>query len=182
MPFHPGLRLRRNAPLLRRIAPLLCLLAGLTGCASRQLTMQSEAMAPTLPFGTSFKVDYGAYTREPPRRYDLIIFAYERTAGPETSIQQPEPGTLICYRVIGLPGEMVEIRDNQVFINKVRMPLPGGVVYRPAPESEDFARFNRILLPRNGYFVLGDNSEKALDSRYWGFVRRDQFVGKVERE
>ena len=179
--LHPNLQRMRAGRRLAAASALAALLLA-PGCATRQLTMQSEAMDPTLPFGSSFDVDYDAYNNNrAPERYDLVIFSYERTAPTDRSIREPDSGTLICYRVVGLPGEKVEVREQQVFIDGVRLPLPGGIVYHAAPPSESNARFNELELPADAYYLLGDNSEKALDSRYWGYVRRDQIVGKVER-
>lgn len=142
------------------------------------MTMNSQAMQPTIPMGSTVLVDTGAYQNQPPERYDLVIFQYQEKSSP-VPIQQPPPGAEICYRVIALPGETVEILPDGILINGAPADLPPGLSYNPAPISEEYRRFNSLTLPADGYYLLGDNTDKALDSRYWGFIRSNQILGKV---
>lgn len=156
------------------------ILALLSGCLSTRMTMTSRAMEPTLPLGSNLEVNTAAYRNQNPERFDVVIFQYKRKSG-AVPIQQPQDGAEICYRIIGLPGETVEIVPSGILINGAPADLPSGLRYNPAPISEQYRRFNSLTLPVDGYFVLGDNTEKALDSRYWGFIRKEQILGKVEQ-
>jgi len=155
-------------------------LGRLSGCLSTRMTMNSRAMEPTLPLGSSIAVDTAAYQNRSPERYDVVIFEYKNKSS-AVPIQQPPDGAEICYRIIGLPGETVEIVPSGILINGAPAALPSGLRYNPAPISEQYRRFNSLTLPADGYFVLGDNTDKALDSRYWGFIREEQILGKVEQ-
>ena len=155
---------------------LLCL--ALTGCATNEMIMQTPAMEPTLPQGSRFAVDDAAFSGKGPERFSLVIFEYQSNTFNEP-VQAPAVGTQICYRVIGLPGEKVEITESGVLINGELLRGPARVQYEPAPASERYTRFNTLQLSEDGYFLLGDNSRRAWDSRYWGEVKRDQILGRV---
>lgn len=164
-------------PFLAIAAAVTCMLLA-TGCAGTSLVMQSDAMAPALPRGAAFRVDYGAYTRDDPQRFDIVVFEYQPIAE-ASNVQAPQRGTEISYRVIGLPGETVEITADGIHIDGEHLRLPSGLAYQPAPPSASYERFNEVTLPENAYFLLGDNSARALDSRYWGWVTRERIRGKV---
>lgn len=124
-------------------------------------------------------LDTAAYSRRNPDRFDIILFVYEPATGIQR-VQEPPRGAEISYRVVGLPGEAVEVTREGVRVNGSLLRMPRGLDYQPAPESAEFTRFNRVLLPEDAYYVLGDNSEVALDSRYWGWVPRKNIVGKIQ--
>lgn len=148
------------------------------GCATARLTMSASAMEPTIPAGSTFAIDADAYEDQDPRRFDIVTFIYRSRTGLRP-IQQPPDGAEICYRIVGLPGERVEVTAEGLRINGQPIDLPAGLEVQPAPVSEEYHRYNSVNLPANAYYLLGDNTNKALDSRYWGFIRRDQITGKV---
>jgi len=156
----------------------LALMMVLAGCTGARLSMQSRAMEPTIPYGSNVEVDLRAYDNEDPLRYDVVLFKYRERPGLGT-LPQPDDGAEITYRVIGLPGETVEVREDGIRVNGSPLDLPPGLFYMPAPQSNKVDRFNKMTLPEDGYYLLGDNTNKALDSRYWGAVRRNRILGKV---
>ena len=98
-----------------------------------------------------------------PERQQVIVF------------HAPLPGSPdLIKRVIGLPGERVEIRHGVVLVNG--HPLAEPYVARDPRASDDFAP---ITVPPDSYFVLGDNRRNSYDSRYWGFVPRRAIVGRA---
>ena len=110
------------------------------------------------------------------RRRDVLVFKY-----PE------EPDRDFIKRVIGLPGETVELRDKKVYINGT--PLDEPYVHFLAPPSgpSEFhevtsfdvrERYGPVTVPPNHYFVMGDNRDNSQDSRYWGFLPRELVKGK----
>ena len=117
------------------------------------------------------------------RRLDVIVFKY-----PE------DPERDFIKRVIGLPGETVELRNKRVYVNGQRLEEP--YVYYledppPLPEemslSNDPAgtagdprvRYGPVTVPPNHYFAMGDNRDNSQDSRYWGFLPRENVKGKA---
>lgn len=103
-----------------------------------------------------------------PKRGDVIVFIY-----PE------DPKKDFIKRLVGLPGEAVEIKDGTVYING--SPLSGQTFnMRYYYNRGQFGDENKkIIVPKDSFFVLGDNSASSADSRYWGFVPRSNLLGKA---
>ena len=110
------------------------------------------------------------------KRRDIIVFKY-----PE------EPDRDFIKRVIGLPGETVEVRAKKVYVNGTALDEP--YVHFLAPPSGPSAfhevtsfdvreRYGPVTVPANHYFVMGDNRDNSQDSRYWGFLPRENVKGK----
>jgi signal peptidase I len=96
-----------------------------------------------------------------PHRQQMIIFRSPN-----------EPGLDLVKRLIGMPGDTVEIRGGVVYINGVKLDEP----YRNgAPNPGD--NYDATTVPPASYFVLGDNRENSYDSRYWGFVPESNILG-----
>jgi len=96
-----------------------------------------------------------------PARQQLIIFR-----------SVVEPGTDLVKRVIGLPGDTVEVREGKVYVNGAPLDEP----YLAAPMSPA-ERFGPAQVPPESYFVMGDNRANSYDSRFWGTVPRRNIVG-----
>lgn len=110
-----------------------------------------------------------------PRRGDIVVFKY-----PE------DPERDFIKRVIGLPGDTVELKAKKVYINGAAIDEP--YVHFLIPPSSDFQEvtssdvrenFGPVTVPPNQYFVMGDNRDNSQDSRYWGFLPRDYIKGKA---
>jgi len=110
-------------------------------------------------------------------RGNVIVFKY-----PE------DPNRDFIKRVIGLPGETVELREKKVYINGTPLVEPYAHYLQPvAGESEQHEitsfdvreRYGPVTVPANQYFVMGDNRDNSQDSRYWGFLPRDNVKGKA---
>ncbi len=103
-----------------------------------------------------------------PNRSDVIVFIY-----PES------PKKDFIKRLVGLPGETVEIKNGTVYIND--KPLLDSVFnQRYYYNRGEFGQEGRkIKIPEDDFFVLGDNSASSQDSRYWGFVPRKNILGKA---
>jgi signal peptidase I len=111
------------------------------------------------------------------KRRDIVVFKY-----PE------EPDRDFIKRVIGLPGETIELREKRVYVNG--KPLDEPYVHflqPPTTESELHEvtsfdvreRYGPVTVPPNHYFVMGDNRDNSQDSRYWGFLPREYVKGKA---
>jgi len=103
-----------------------------------------------------------------PKRGDVLVFIY-----PEDKDKD------FIKRLAGLPGETVEIKGGSIYINDkpAQEPVFNRIYYY---NRGDFgAEGQKIIVPLDSYFVLGDNSASSKDSRYWGFVPKDNLLGKA---
>ncbi len=104
-----------------------------------------------------------------PKRGDVIVFEY-----PE------DPSKDFIKRVIGTPGDEVQVKDKRVYVNGKLYENPHevhkekGTIPKEA-NPRDF--FGPVKVPANSYFVMGDNRDRSYDSRFWGFVKRSQIKG-----
>lgn len=103
-----------------------------------------------------------------PQRGDVIVFIY-----PEDRKKD------FIKRLVGLPGETIEIRNGSIYVNGVACdnPLISNRFYY---NRGSYGMENQmIVVPKDSFFVLGDNSRSSQDSRYWGFVPRNNILGKA---
>jgi signal peptidase I len=115
---------------------------------------------------------------DPIRRGDIIVFKY-----PE------DPTRDFIKRVIGLPGDTIEMHNKKVYVNGKPLDEPyAHFIYPPdegasgAPDTEtaDLLReFAPMTVPADNYFMMGDNRDNSQDSRYWGFMPRGYVKGKA---
>ena len=123
-------------------------------------SMENTIMTGDRVFGNRL-----AYKFSDPKRFDIIIFKY-----PDDESQ------LFIERIIGLPGETVEIHDGNIYINGSDSPLEDVDIKEPMEGS-----FGPYTVPEGCYFVMGDNRNNSRDSRYWEntFVSEDEILGKA---
>ena len=132
--------------------------------------VDGHSMEPTLSDGDNLIVDKLSYRFRDPERYDIILFP-----GPEEFGQHP----YYIKRIIGMPGETVQIKDGKVYINdkELKSDVYGITDYIDYPGIAE----EPITLGDDEYFCLGDNRPVSQDSRYEevGPVKRSIIVGKV---
>jgi signal peptidase I len=108
------------------------------------------------------------------RRLDIVVFKYP-----------DEPERDFIKRVIGLPGETVELRNKKVYINGRALDEPYVHFLEPASDSQEITsfdvreRYGPVRVPEGQYFVMGDNRDNSQDSRYWGFLPRSYIKGRA---
>lgn len=133
----------------------------------QSVTMQESSMEPTLSVGDKFFMNRVVYKVGSPQRGDIIVF--KTNASDEAALH--------IRRVIGLPGETIQISDGRILIN--------GETYK---EGKDFPSISNagmasspVTLQSGEYFVLGDNRNNSEDSRYGdiGKVKKRYIVGKL---
>ena len=143
----------------------------------------SGSMEPTLQVGDhllvnkfiyGIKIPFWRKTIIPvsnPERGDIIVFIY-----PEDRSKD------FIKRVIGLPGEKVEIKGQNIFINDKPIDDPYGHYSKTRSLMENFgneSRFQSTVVSEGNYFVLGDNRDNSRDSRFWGTVPSELIKGKA---
>lgn len=107
-----------------------------------------------------------------PHRLDVIVFKY-----PEDETKD------FIKRVIGEPGDVIEVRNKTVYVNHKPLVEPY-VIHRdpmtlPLGVQSPRDNMGPVTVPPDSYFVMGDNRDQSLDSRFWGFVKRDKIKGKA---
>jgi signal peptidase I len=160
----------------------------------------SESMEKTLLIGDYLLVDKAHYGQSdwwsrllpyrPIRRQEIIVFRYP-----------VNPKQHFVKRVVALPGDHVKLVDKHVFVNGVRQDdsyatfrwawrdrfrddFPDGGLYGDRVSAQWFVQARKLIedgeliVPQDSYFVLGDNRDDSYDSRYWGFVPRENVVGR----
>ena len=126
----------------------------------------SASMEPTIMTGDRLIGNRLAYLNEDPQRGDIVIFLF-----PDNEKEY------FIKRVIGLPGETVEIRAGKVYINDSEEPLDESSYLVVTPIGD----FGPYVVPEGAYFMMGDNRNNSMDSRYWNrpYVYRDKILGKA---
>src|SRR5687768_8222741 len=148
----------------------------LTGC--RPAIQASSSMAPTIMPGERVTVDYSAYAVTSPKRWDVIAFR-----------PPVHSNAVFVMRVVGMPGETVAFATGSITVNGRPLSLPMKLtnvtylVIDRLPHAALFMSTNSpYVVPQKSYFVLGDNSANANDSRYWGAVPEMNIVGRVRNK
>jgi signal peptidase I len=135
--------------------------------------VEMTSMVPTFKPNDCIMVDKLTYRFRDPHRGEVVI-----VWPPKDRVSSKNP---YIKRVIGLPGDIVEIRDGQVYIqakgsSEFRLlseELPG------VPETPECRNDGRWEIQKGQYFVLGDNRDESSDSSTWGTVPRKNFIGKT---
>lgn len=122
----------------------------------------SGSMEPTLDINDRIVVNKYIYFFRDPKREEIMVF---RQVAPEDT-----PKKDLIKRVIGLPGETLEIKEGKIYINSKKLE-------EDHPVNIDFSDFGPVVIPSNSYFVMGDNRPASADSRYFGFLPRKNILG-----
>lgn len=106
-----------------------------------------------------------SYLLSEPKRDDIVVFK-----APD------DESMLYVKRIIGLPGETLNVIDGKVYINNNNEPLPDEYIM-----EEMLGSFGPYTIPENSYFMMGDNRNDSQDSRYWEntFLPKENILGKV---
>lgn len=106
-----------------------------------------------------------------PKRFDIVVFQYP-----------VDPSKDFIKRVIGLPGETVQVKDKKVFVNDKLIEEPFAVYSDPKVLPASVSprdNFGPIVVPPNSLFVMGDNRDESYDSRFWKFVDINDLKGEA---
>jgi len=140
---------------------------------AQAFTIPSGAMQPTLLPGDYIMVDKSVYRSQAPRRGDIVVFQYP-----------PDERRDFIKRIIGVPGDVVAVRGQQVLVNgrKLVEPYLNGATAASTSQPDHCGYLyacEPTSVPADSYFVLGDDREHSQDSRYWGFVKREKIKGRA---
>ncbi|NMG08398.1 signal peptidase I [Brasilonema sp. UFV-L1] len=175
------------AELSRTVILSIVLALGIRTFVAEARWIPSGSMEPTLHGDPNqleadkIIVDKLSYRFSEPKRGDIVVFS------PTKELQKEQFQDAFIKRVIGLPGEKVELKNGQVYINN-----------QPLPESKYLAQKQRtavmdvcisgqqpsflaqpVTIPADSYLVLGDNRKSSYDSRCWGVVPRENIIGRA---
>lgn len=162
-----------NAPVRKRRSALvelvetlaITLVLFLAARASLQpFTVQGQSMEPTLHNHEYILVEKVTYWLHAPQRGDVVVFRYPG-----------DPSVDYIKRVIGLPGDHVQIHDGGVYVNGKRLTEK----YIAAPPDYSGCTYCDVTVPRNDLFVLGDNRDNSSDSHEWGLLPRGNVIGRA---
>ncbi len=136
--------------------------------------VDGKSMRPTLEDGNKLVVNKISYQVSHIKRFDVIVF-------------HANPKQDYVKRVIGVPGDSIRYKDDQLFINGKRYEEPYLDEYKSRAEGEsltgDFSLDELTgskTVPEGKLFVMGDNRIESSDSRHFGFISMKQVVGKVD--
>jgi signal peptidase I len=155
---------RKLLKLLLLVALSFCSYLFFSRLVVTAVEVKGVSMSPTLIAGDLFMLNRFAYLTREPQRGELVV------------LKDPETGDLIVKRIVGMPCETVVMQNDIAYINGKRLPEP----YATRSTRMDRSQFGKAtVIPRDCYFVLGDNRTRSLDSRTFGPIKRDSILGVI---
>lgn len=166
----PKSKLREAVEFLIPIVVAVIIAIILKSVVFANAVVPTGSMLNTIHEGDRIIASRLAYVKEDPQRYDVIIFKY-----PDDEKQ------IYVKRVIGLPGETVQVINGVVYVTKTdgeTIQLDNSFVTNCTPEGN----FGPFEVPADSYFMMGDNRNSSWDSRFWDnkFVNKEEILGKVK--
>jgi signal peptidase I len=164
--------------LLKTLGIAAILAVGLRQFVAEARFIPSGSMLPTLQIDDRLIVEKVSYLFGSPNRGDIVVFmppdkANQICPTPSSAdpTKKPQKEAFI-KRVVGLPGEKVQVKEGRVYIND--RPLREGYI-----EEEPRYNWGPQNIPDNSYLVLGDNRNNSCDSHFWGVVPRSNIIGRA---
>ena len=150
----------------KTLATAFVLAIGIRTLVAEARYIPSSSMEPTLEINDRLIIEKISYRFRTPRRGDVVVFS------PTDKLREQNFKDAFIKRVIGLPGETVEVRGGTVYVN-------GEALREKYIEEAPDYKYGPVEVPGDRYLVLGDNRNNSYDSHYWGFVPRDNLIGRA---
>lgn len=128
----------------------------------------SDSMFPTLHVGDRIVVEKLTYHWRSPQRGDIVVF----DPPPQLQAMGYKKNQAFIKRIIGQPGQEVEVKEGQVYVDQV--PLQES--YTAAPTDY---QLGPVKVPGGSFFVMGDNRPNSNDSHVWGFLPQGNVIGRA---
>ncbi|MGK7957697.1 MAG: signal peptidase I [Crocosphaera sp.] len=126
----------------------------------------SSSMEPTLEINDRLIIEKLSYHFREPVRGDVVVF------NPTEALKAQDFHDAFIKRIIGLPGETVEVKGGKVYVD-------GEEITEKYIAEDPNYDYGPVVVPEGEYLVLGDNRNNSYDSHYWGFVPKDKIIGKA---
>ncbi len=133
---------------------------GIRAAVAESYIIPTGSMLPTIEIGNRILANKLVYHFRMPRRGEVVVFNPPKEIGNQPFVK----------RVIGLPGDDVEIRDRKIYVN--------GLVYVVRTATSTDYNYGPVRVPKGYIFVLGDNRNSSFDSHSWGFLPIDNLIGE----
>jgi signal peptidase I len=181
---------------------------GLTSAYVRAFTVAGPSMSPTLLYGDLVVSNHAAYDFRLPYMDNVLIEVSDPQRGDVITYFDVSKNVIAIKRLIGIPGDTVRMKSNTLYVNGAKATerivsqetfddvllqntlgqlvseeMLGGVAHliTYTPGNSPVRSFEEITITEGNYFILGDNRDNSADSRYIGFISRDQIKGRVFR-
>ncbi len=151
---------------LKTVALSAVLAVGIRSFVAEARYIPSGSMEPTLEINDRLLIEKISYNFRKPERGDIVVFE------PTDTLKEQNFRDAFIKRVIGLPGETIQVKDGRVFVN-------GKVIEEKYIEQEPAYDYGPAKVPEDQYLVLGDNRNNSFDSHSWGFVPRKNIIGRA---
>jgi signal peptidase I len=159
-----------------------------TNFIAQATQVPTESMKPTIMVGDHFFLDKLAFPANYPESVRGLLPQRSLERGDIIAFRAPDGGDVpFVKRIIGTPGDVVDLHDKVVFVNGVELDEPYKIhvddhVYGDDPWTVNGLsvrdNFGPATVPDDSYFMMGDNRDNSNDGRYWGFISRDDVIGK----
>jgi len=151
---------------LKTVALSAVLAFGIRTFVAEARYIPSGSMLPTLQINDRLIIDKVSYHFTQPERGDIVVFQ------PTEELRQQNFKDAFIKRIIGLPGDTIEVKDDTVFVN-------GEALSENYLQDYPDYEWGPQTVPEDQYLVLGDNRNNSYDSHYWGFVPRENIIGRA---
>ena len=160
--------------LLSIVVMSVVLAVGIRWLVAEARYIPSESMLPTLEVNDRLIVEKMSYRFREPKRGDIVVFK------PTDGIKelQPDLKDALIKRIVGVPGDTVELIEGVVYVND-QMMVENYTFDAIIPDTDKHFAWGPQVIPEDSYLVLGDNRLNSYDGVFWGFVPDDKIIGRA---